>query len=256
MRNIYTGIDLGSDNIKIVVSEVIDGKFFVLASTSVKSVGIKRGLVIDHNMVLNSLKLAVQEIENTLGIRINKAIVTVPSTDRKLSVVEGSIDIEKEVIDGDDVVSVLQEATVDKIEENDELVSIVPIMFSLDEDKFVMDPKGQVSKKLGVKALLAVAPKKQIFDVLRVFSDLNIEVVDITFNCVGDYYECKTKDTDAVLGAILNIGHDKIDVSIFNKGILIKNSIINLGSRNIDKDIAYVYGVDLNSARELKEKFS
>jgi len=256
MRNIYTGIDLGSDNIKIVVSEVIDDKFFVLGSTSVKSVGIKRGLIVDHNMVLNSLKLAVQEIENTLGIRINKAIVTVPSNDRKLSVVEGSIDIEKEVIDGDDVVSVLQEATVDKIEENDELVSIVPIMFSLDDEKFVTDPKGQISKKLGVKALLAVAPKKQIFDVLRVFSDLNIEVVDITFNCVGDYYECKNKDTDAVLGAVLNIGHDKIDVSVFNKGILIKNSIINLGSRNIDKDIAYVYGVDLNSARELKEKFS
>ena len=148
MRNIYTGIDLGSDNIKIVVSEVIDDKFFVLGSTSVKSVGIKRGLIVDHNMVLNSLKLAVQEIENTLGIRINKAIVTVPSNDRKLSVVEGSIDIEKEVIDGDDVVSVLQEATVDKIEENDELVSIVPIMFSLDDEKFVTDPKGQISKKL------------------------------------------------------------------------------------------------------------
>ena len=110
--------------------------------------------------------------------------------------------------------------------------------------------------RLGVKALLAVAPKKQIFDVLRVFSDLNIEVVDITFNCVGDYYECKIKETDNVLGAVLNIGHDKIDVSIFNKGILIKNRIINLGSRNIDKDISYVYGVDLNSARELKEKFA
>lgn len=256
MRNIYTGIDLGSDNIKIVVAEFISGKFYVLASTSVKSVGIRRGFVVDHNMVLNSLKLAVEEIENTLGIRINKAIVAVPSNERKLSVVDGSINIDKELIDGDDIVSVLQEATVDKIDVNEELVSIIPIMFSLDNDKFTVNPNGMSSSSLGVKALLATAPKKQIFDVLRVFSDLNIEVVDITFNCIGDYYEARSKDTDNVLGAIINIGHDKTDVSVFNKGILIKNSIINLGSKNIDKDISYIYGVDINSSRELKEKFS
>lgn len=256
MRNIYTGIDIGSDSIKIVVAELVGEKFYVLASTSVKTVGVRRGIVVDHNMVVSSLKLAIEEIENTLGLKITKAVITVPSNDRNLSVVDGKIEISKEQIDGDDVVSVLQEATVEKIVENDELVSIIPIMFSLDEDKFTDNPNGMISKSLGVKALLALAPKKQIFDVLKVFSDLNIEIVDITFGCIGDYYEAKTKDMDAVLGAIINVGHEKINVSIFNKGILIKDSIINLGSKNIDKDISYVYGVDLNSARELKEKFA
>lgn len=256
MRNIYTGIDIGSDSIKIVVAELVGEKFYVLASTSVKTVGVRRGIVVDHNMVVSSLKLAIEEIENTLGLKITKAVITVPSNDRNLSVVDGKIEISKEQIDGDDVVSVLQEATVEKIGENDELVSIIPIMFSLDEDKFTDNPNGMISKSLGVKALLALAPKKQIFDVLKVFSDLNIEIVDITFGCIGDYYEAKTKDMDAVLGAIINVGHEKINVSIFNKGILIKDSIINLGSKNIDKDISYVYGVDLNSARELKEKFA
>lgn len=256
MRNIYTGIDIGSDSIKIVVAELVGEKFYVLASTSVKTVGVRRGIVVDHNMVVSSLKLAIEEIENTLGLKITKAVITVPSNDRNLSVVDGKIEISKEQIDGDDVVSVLQEATVEKIGENDELVSIIPIMFSLDENKFTDNPNGMISKSLGVKALLALAPKKQIFDVLKVFSDLNIEIVDITFGCIGDYYEAKTKDMDAVLGAIINVGHEKINVSIFNKGILIKDSIINLGSKNIDKDISYVYGVDLNSARELKEKFA
>ena len=37
MRNIYTGIDLGSDNIKIVVAELVKEKFQVLASTSTPS---------------------------------------------------------------------------------------------------------------------------------------------------------------------------------------------------------------------------
>lgn len=256
MRNIYTGIDIGSDNIKIVVAELIKDKFYVLASTSVKSVGVKRGLVVDEEMATNSLRLAINEIEKTLGVRINKAIVAVPSNSRNLSIVDGTINIYNDVINGNDIVTLLQESTIDKIDSNDELVSLIPIMFCIDNDKFTIDPKGVKASSLSVKALMATAPKEQILNILKIFSNVSVEVIDFTFSCIGDYYEVKNKDCDSVLGAIINIGYSKTNVSIFNKGIIIKDSIINLGSKNIDKDISYIYGVDLNSAKELKEKFS
>lgn len=256
MRKIYTGIDVGSDSIKIVTSEFLNDRFYTLASVSVKSVGITRGIIIDYDMALNSLNLAKKEIEKALGTSVNKAIITVPSNDRNLSVIEGSINLYNEFVTGEDVTAVLGEASVDKVEENEEIVSIIPILFSLDEDRLTPNPNGAKSSVLGVKALLAKAPKKQVYSFLKLFADANIEVVDVTFNCIGDYFEARDKETDNTFGALINIGHEKTDVSIFNKGILIKNSIINLGSKNIDKDISYVYGIDINAARELKEKFA
>ena len=56
MKKIYTGIDLGSYAIKIVVSEYVNGKFQVLASTSVRSKGIKNGLITDIEEASLSLK--------------------------------------------------------------------------------------------------------------------------------------------------------------------------------------------------------
>ena len=256
MRKIYTGIDVGSDSIKIVTSEFLNDRFYTLASVSVKSVGIKRGIITDYDMALNSLNLAKKEIEKALGTSVNKAIITVPSNDRNLSVIEGSINLYNEFVTGEDVTAVLGEASVDRVEENEEIVSIIPILFSLDEDRLTPNPNGAKSSVLGVKALLAKAPKKQVYSFLKLFADANIEVVDVTFNCIGDYFEARDKETDNTFGALINIGHEKTDVSIFNKGILIKNSIINLGSKNIDKDISYVYGIDINAARELKEKFA
>lgn len=256
MRKIYTGIDVGSDSIKIVTSEFLNDRFYTLASVSVKSVGITRGIITDYDMALNSLNLAKKEIEKALGTSVNKAIITVPSNDRNLSVIEGSINLYNEFVTGEDVTAVLGEASVDKVEENEEIVSIIPILFSLDEDRLTPNPNGAKSSVLGVKALLAKAPKKQVYSFLKLFADANIEVVDVTFNCIGDYFEARDKETDNTFGALINIGHEKTDVSIFNKGILIKNSIINLGSKNIDKDISYVYGIDINAARELKEKFA
>lgn len=256
MRKIYTGIDVGSDSIKIVTSEFLNDRFYTLASVSVKSVGITRGIITDYDMALNSLNLAKKEIEKALGTSVNKAIITIPSNDRNLSVIEGSINLYNEFVTGEDVTAVLGEASVDRVEENEEIVSIIPILFSLDEDRLTPNPNGAKSSVLGVKALLAKAPKKQVYSFLKLFADANIEVVDVTFNCIGDYFEARDKETDNTFGALINIGHEKTDVSIFNKGILIKNSIINLGSKNIDKDISYVYGIDINAARELKEKFA
>lgn len=255
MRKIYTGIDLGSDSIKIVVSELVGEKFQVLSACSTKALGIKKGLVVDHEMALRSLSQAVYEIEKKLGIKIDRAVVTVPSNNRIIKVVTGSI-VTSGVVVGKDIVRVLQESCSDKIEDDQILVSVIPIMFNTDKDKFTKDPVGMTVETLTVKALLATAPKKQIFDYLSVFNDANIEVEDITFNCIGDYYEAKNKKTEEQVGAIINIGNDKTDVSIFNKGILIKNKIFNLGSRNIDNDITYIFGTDSNTSREIKEKFS
>ncbi len=255
MRNIYTGIDLGSDCIKIVVAELVKDKFQVLASTDTQSAGIKNGLVVDHDMALYSLNNALDDIEKILGTRIDKAIITVPANNRSIKVVSGTIDTNG-AVNGKDIVSVLQNAAEKEIENGYELISIIPIMFNTEDNKFTKDPIGLTVDKLTVKALLATAPKKQIYDYLRVFQDARVEVEDITFNCIGDYYEARGKNTDEVLGAIVNIGNDKTDVSIFNKGILIKNNIFNLGSKNLDNDITYIYGTDQTVSRELKEKFA
>ena len=224
MRNIYTGIDLGSDSIKIVVAELIKDKFQVLASTDTKSQGIKKGLIVDHEMALKSLNEANDNIEKILGTRINSAIITVPANNRNIKVVSGTIDTNG-AVNGKDIVSLLKIAAENQIDENNVLVSIIPIMFNSEDNKYTKNPIGLTIDKLTVKALLATVPKKQVYDYYRVFNDANISVEDLTFNCIGDYYEARNKETDEEIGAIINIGEDKTDVSIFNKGIL-KNEIL------------------------------
>ncbi len=258
MRDIYTGIDIGSDSIKVLVGEFIKDKFHVFATTNVRTTGIRRGLITDKELVINSLKLAIKEIEPMLGAKINKAIVTVASNDRSFSVVSGTTKINSEdnIVTGEDIAKALEDATIEKIPSKDSLVSIIPITFSIDQKEGVFDPKGLKGEYLEVKAVLVTAPKKNIIPFLEVFDECGIEVADITFGSIGDYYESKNKELDKMLGAVINVGNDKIDVSIFNKGIIIKQSNIDLGSKNVDKDISYVYGVDLTTSRTLKENFA
>lgn len=257
MKKIYTGIDLGSYAIKIVVSEYVNGKFQVLASTSVRSKGIKNGLITDIEEASLSLKKAKKEIEDKLGVEINQAIVSVPSDGIKFDIVSGSIDLNPiELVDTKQITEVLKEATIGHVEGNYELVTILPISFQIDDGEMVKDPKGMQGNKLSVKAVVTTIPKyflKQTMDLLK---ECGMEAIDIGFHSLGDYYEVHNKEIDSEVVGIVNIGYDSTEVSIFNKGIMIKDEKIDVGSKLIDLDIAKKYGVKKSVARYLKENFA
>ena len=257
MKKIYTGIDLGSYAIKIVVSEYVNGKFQVLASSNVRSKGIKNGLITDIEEASLSLKKAKKEVEDQLGVEINQAIVSVPSDGIKFDIVSGSIDLNPiELVEAKQITDVLKEAMIGHIEENYELVTILPISFQIDDKEMVKDPKGMQGNKLSVKAVITTIPKyflNQTMDLLKV---CEIEAVDIGFHSLGDYYEVRNKEIDSEVVGIINIGYDTTEVSIFNKGIMIKNEKIEIGSKLIDLDIAKKYGVKKSVARYLKENFA
>lgn len=258
MKKIYTGIDLGSHSIKIVVCEAINNKFHVLAASNTRCKGIKNGIVTDIEEAKVYLSKAKKNVEEMLGITIDQAVVTVPSADRIFDIVEGKVAVEDEekVVSSNDISNVFQEAVLGRVEENQELITITPILFQVDDGETVKDPKGMTGENLFVKAVITSIPKANFRNVINLLKACEIEVVDVTYGAIGDYYEARNPDFDKSVSAIVNIGYSKTEVSIFNKGIMIKNEIIDSGSRLIDKDLAYVYNLKRSQARALKERFA
>ena len=264
MKKVYASIDIGSDTVKVLVCEIYKDKMNVLASSSVKSSGIKKGLIVDANDASICIRKAIQEVESMLGIKIEKVLVSVPSYGADFSVGTAFIDIdldditkEERCVTGKDVLNVLQNVGYNKIADDRELVNILPIEFYLDDiDHSVKDPKGEKCKRLGVKTVVVTTPKINVHSVVSLLSAMGLDVKDITFNSIGDYYEFKSDDIDNSISAVINIGSDTTTVSLFIKGILAKTSIINIGGKNIDNDIKYIFKVDILEARELKEKFA
>jgi cell division protein FtsA len=251
-------VDIGSDSIKVVTSELFKGKLNLLAASSVKSKGIKKGLITDVNSATMSLQKAISEVENMLGIKIKKVITTIPSYFAEFIKIDGEIKInnENKIVTGDDVVKVLGQAVRGKISSTKEMVTIVPIDFSVDSKTGIKDPKGLTGNTLRTRAILITTPKKNIYSVVGLIEAIGIEVVDISLNSIGDINALKNKGMEEKIGAIINIGAETTTVSVYNKNILIKTSIIGMAGRDIDNDISYMYKIDLEVAKKIKEKFA
>ena len=131
MKHVYTSVDIGSDAIKVIVCELYKGKLNLLAATSVKSDGVKKGLITDLEKASISLKKAISEIETILGIKIKKVISSVPAYFSEYNLVKSSVDIENSdgLVTGDDIIKVLQEPIKNNLEPGKEVVTMLPIDF-------------------------------------------------------------------------------------------------------------------------------
>lgn len=255
MKKIYTSIDIGSDTIKFVVAELYKEKLHILHSSSIKSKGIRKGLIIDSNLMVNSIKDGIKVVSNDLGFQIKKVIVNVPSYNAKFMYVTNKIEINEEVTT-EDVNKVIKSSVYGKIDSDYELVTVLPLEFVINESDSVEYPVSLKANTLEIKGIMITVPKKNIFSVVSVMESAGLEVVDITLSGLSDYSEVKRDNIKNKVGAIINIGHGITKVSVFNKGKLMNTEVLQIGGHNVEKDIAYVFGINVIDARTIKEKFS
>lgn len=258
MRKILSSIDIGSSNIKIVVGEMIKDKLNILAVATQASCGVKKGLIVNAKEFISSVKKAMTKIEETIGLKVTKTIVNIPPNNASFNITEASSTItnDQKVVTGNDIARVLQGCVYNKVKKTEELITIMPIYFLVDDDKKVADPKGIIANKLTAKSVIVTTPKKNVYSVLTCLEKIGIEVIDITFSIIGDYYASDYEKLNDSVGAVINLGDETTTVGIFNKGVLTNVDVIDLGGKNIDNDISFIYKINKRDANFLKERLS
>lgn len=256
MRKIIASIDIGSSSIKLIVGEFIKNSLNILCVSEVPSRGIKKGLIINRDELIPVLKEAFHKAEEMLGIPIKEIVLSIPAHYTEVIMSEGASTITSEdhIITHQDLIRAMHAASYNKINEDSELISIIPTRYKIDNENIVKNPINMMGKKLSLKAVLVTAPKNTVLSFINVLERIGVHVIDVVTSSLGDYAANRTKETSSLVGAVINIGEDTTTVSIFNKGILIGAEVIELGGTNIDNDIAYIYKITKKDANNLKEK--
>ena len=257
MREIIASIDIGSSKIKIVVGEIIEERLNVLCALEEDSRGVKKGAIVEPEETVYALKKLLKKTEEILGVKVTKAIVSVneEAADFKIGEATNTITSEDKEITASDVVRVLQSSVRNKVDKALELVTVIPIMFKVDDRKTRV-PKGMRGEKISVKSVVVSVPKRDVYLSAKCLEKCGVEVIDIMLGSIGAYYAHRNESTDTLTGVLIDCGAETIKVAVFNKGIIINNLVIGYGGKNVDNDISFIYKLDDDQSRKLKEKFA
>ena len=258
MRKIIASLDIGNHTIKVVVGEIVRGKLNILACIETPARGIKKGFIVNPESAIEALADVFKKGEEQLGIPIKKVVVSIPSNGLNCFLSEGYTTISnlEKIVTSNDIVRSLQAAVYNKITDNQELVSILPTKYLVNDTVVSDSPLSMKAEKLKVKAVVVTVPKKNVTPIIHCLEKIDVEVVDVTIGALGDYYEFKNSKNSTEVGALINIGASKTTVSIFNKGIITSSEVIDMGGDNIDYDIGYVYKINRKDALYIKENIA
>ena len=257
MRRILSSLDIGTNSIKLIVAEVIKDKINVLCAISEESRGIKNGLIESYEDAVYSLNKVIKKGEELLGLKIKKVIASVPEYNLNFikSVGTNTITNDDYIVTKNDVSRLLKTCVYNKVNDNEELISIIPIEYKLD-DKVMKNPVGLMGKKLKLNSLIITSPKKQVYDFIKVIEKAGLEVVDIMLGSISDYALFENEFLNENNGIIINLGAGKTTVSSFYKGILVNEAVIHDAGLNIDNDISFMYKTKIKDSKKLKERYS
>ncbi len=255
MREIIASIDVGSHLIKLIVAEILNNKMNILCALEEESRGVKNGMIVEPVEVEYALKRLLNQAEEKLNTSITKAIVNVPEGETIFKIGEASLTItdEDKEVTGEYIQKVLQMSVKGNIDEGFDLVTVIPIMFKVDDRKTKI-PKGMKGNSLSVKSVVISSPKKDICLIAKSLEKCGVEVSDIMIPSIGTFFAHKTENMETNTGAVIDIGYDTTKVAIINKGIIINNLVIDTGTKNIDNDISFVYKLSLKDASKVREE--
>ena len=263
MREILSSLDIGSSKIKLVVAEILNGDTNILCALDEPSRGVKQGVIVNPDELEYAIKKILKRAEENLGVKVNKLIVAVNETTCDFSVGEAEVDIQEEgEVTTQSFQKVLQQSFKGSLLQGNELVTIIPIKFKVD-DVSTPSPKGVKGSKLAVKTVIVQVPKREIYDVAKILERCGCEVVDITIPSIAAFYghrgymlEKSPSLINENTGIIVDIGASTINLGVVNKGIIINNKVLQMGGNLVDQDLAFIYKVDLDKAKDIKEHFA
>jgi len=256
MRNISTGIDIGSLKTRVVIGEFLKDKKIpkILGVGEVPTLGMRHGYVSSLKDVMESIKSAADQAEKISGLKIKKAYVSIGGvTLRGVSSV-GTAIISKadSEVTNLDIEKALNNCEANLKLKNKRIIHSFPLSYKLDGEETFGSPEGMHGNKLEAKSLLITCSNKHIEEILAAISEAGIKPLDLVATSVAESLVALSNKQKIVGCALVDIGAETTTLAVFENNTLMALRAFSIGSTDITNDIALGLKIDLEEAERLK----
>jgi cell division protein FtsA len=260
-ENLVAGLDIGSTAIRMVIGQKVSSdkgeQLQIIGAVSVQSEGISKGVVNSIDGATSAISDCLEKAERLVGVPITKVFVSVNTPHIKCEKSKGVVAVGKNdgEITEDDVERAIDAARALSVPPNYEIIHVIPIRYSVDNQGDIKDPIGMTGVRLEVEILIVQALSSQINNLTKAIYRTGLEIEDLVLSPLAAaqaVFTSKQKELGAVL---VNIGAATTSVAVYEEGELLHAAILPIGSEHITADIAIGLRCPINLAERIKLEF-
>ncbi len=253
----FTGLDIGTSSIKVLVAEFIDGSMNVIGVSNVKSSGVKDGIIVDIDAAAKSIKTAIEQAEEKAGIVIEQVNVGLPANLLQIEPTQGMIPVtsESKEIKDEDVESVVRSALTKSITPEREVISLVPEEFIVDGFQGIRDPRGMMGIRLEMRGLIYTGPTTILHNLRKTVERAGIKVENIIISPLAMTRAVLNEGEREFGATVIDLGGGQTTVASMRAQELQFTNIYSEGGEYITKDISKVLKTSMQIAEALKFNF-
>ncbi|MDR2054654.1 MAG: cell division protein FtsA [Desulfovibrio sp.] len=254
--DLIVGLDIGTTKICAVVGELQESGFVDIVGVGENdSTGLRKGVVVNIEQTVQSIRKAVENAELMAGCEINAVYVGIAGSHIMGINSHGVIAVKGGEVARHDVERAIDAARAVAIPADREVIHILPQEYIVDAQRGIADPLGMAGVRLEVKVHIVTGAVSSAQNIIRSCRRSGLEVADIALESLASAKAVLTEEEREIGVALVDLGGGTTDIAIFANDAIKHTAVLAIGGQNLSNDIAFGLRTPVGSAERIKIKY-
>ncbi|MBX7148853.1 cell division protein FtsA [bacterium] len=253
--NIVVGLDIGTTKICAIVGEITHDGIDIIGIGSHPSRGLKKGVVVNIEATVESIKKAIEEAELMAGCDITSVYAGIAGGHIKGINSHGIVAVKNKEVSENDITRVIDAAQAVAIPMDREVIHVIPQEFIVDDQDGIREPLGMSGVRLEAKVHIISAAVTSAQNIVKCANRCGLNVDDIVLEPLASSEAVLTHDEKELGVVLVDIGGGTTDIVIYSGGSIVYTNVLTIGGNHITNDIGIGLRTPPTEAEKIKQKY-
>ncbi|MCG8587956.1 MAG: cell division protein FtsA [Proteobacteria bacterium] len=253
--DLIVGLDIGTTKICAIVAERTENGVDVVGIGTHPSRGLRKGVVVDIDATVDSIKHAVEEAELMADCEITSVYAGIAGGHIRGFNSHGVVAVKDREVRESDVKRVIDAAKAVAIPMDREVIHVIPQEFIIDDQDGIREPLGMSGVRLEAKIHIVTAAVTSAQNIVKCANKAGLNVIDIVLEPLASAQAVLADDERDLGVCMIDIGGGTTDIAVFHDGSIKNTAVLGLGGYHLSNDIAVGLRTPFDEAERIKKKF-
>jgi cell division protein FtsA len=254
-NSIVVGLDIGTSKVCALVGEMTDRGVEIIGVGSHPSQGLRKGVVVNIESTVGSIKKAIAEAELMAGCEIRTVFTGLSGNHIKGFNSHGIVAVKNKEVCQRDLVRVIDAAKAVAIPTDREVLQILPQDYIVDDQDGIKEPLGMSGVRLEARVHIVTSAMTSAQNIIKCCNRANLNVGEIVLTPLASA-EAVLSGEERELGvALVDIGGGTTDIAVFYDGAVRHTAVLGLGGNHLTNDIAAGLRTPTLDAERIKQRY-